>query len=234
MGATMTNSELKTWLVERNACEPALAWLGDRDLATAWAECESPGWMLWLCDHGGISDATMRMLACRFVRETPMGDGRMVWDLLTDERSRTAVEVAERYAKGEATAEELRSAWAWANAAANAAAGAAWAAEAAARAADAAAWADAAADAAATAAARAAWAAEAAERAAAEAADAAAAASSAWAEAAAGAALAAAWASAAYEAAAADGLAAAARLAQCRIIREMISLHDIESAMEAK
>ena len=159
MGTTMTNSELKTWLVERNACEPALAWLGDRDLATAWEECESPGWMLWLCYHGGISDATMRMLACRFVRETPMGDGRMVWDLLTDERSRTAVEVAERYARGEATAEELRSAWAAANAAAWAAeaeAAAAWAARAAWAAAARAAAARAAADAAAWAAAEAA------------------------------------------------------------------------------
>jgi len=115
--------------------------------------------MLWLCDHAGISDATMRMLACRFVRETPMGDGRTVWDLLTDERSRTAVEVAERYARGEATAEELRSAWA---------------------AAEAAAWA----------AAEAAWADAAAER--------------------------------------------AANAAQCRIIREMISVRDIESAMEAQ
>ena len=70
-----------------------------------------------------------RIFACRCVRETPLQDGRKVWDLLTDERSRGAVEVAERYAAGESSDDELAAAWDAARDAARDAAGdAAWAA----------------------------------------------------------------------------------------------------------
>ncbi len=78
----MTNENLVLWLRRHGACKAALDWLGDRDPAPAWEECESPEWMIWACDHAGIPDSTMRLLACRLVRETQMGDGRMVWDLL--------------------------------------------------------------------------------------------------------------------------------------------------------
>jgi hypothetical protein len=66
-----------------------------------------------------------RLFACGAVRETPLQDGRKVWDLLTDERSRKAVEIAENFAVGEASKEELAAAW---DAARNAARDAAWAA----------------------------------------------------------------------------------------------------------
>jgi hypothetical protein len=66
-------------------------------------------------------DSVLRKLACRFVRETPLLDGRKAWDLLTDERSRKAIEVAERYADGNATADELSAASDAADAAAEAA-----------------------------------------------------------------------------------------------------------------
>jgi hypothetical protein len=97
-----------------------------------------------------LDDATLRLCACAIVRETPLGDGRRVWDLLTDDRSRRVVEVVEQYARGEASDAELAAAgaaawaaaWAAARAAARAAGAAAWAAaRAAARAAWAAAWA---------------------------------------------------------------------------------------------
>jgi len=47
--------------------------------------------------------------ACKAIRETPLADGRKVWDLLTDE-GRRAVAVTERYAAGAATDEELAAA----------------------------------------------------------------------------------------------------------------------------
>ncbi len=80
-------------------------------------------WMIWTATRPGVfSDSILRKLACRFVRETPLANGRKVWDLLTDERSRKAVEVAERYADGKATAQELEDAYDAADAAARASA----------------------------------------------------------------------------------------------------------------
>lgn len=65
---------------------------------------------LWVV-IGLLDDSTRRLLVCQLVRRTPLADGRTVWDLLTDERSRNVVEVAERFANGEATAVELDAAW---------------------------------------------------------------------------------------------------------------------------
>lgn len=73
--------------------------------------------VLWLAD----AECAIRLHACWCVRQ--------VWHLLADERSRNVVEVAERYARGEATRGELAAAWdaAWDAASA---AWAAWAARA--------------------------------------------------------------------------------------------------------
>ena len=123
-----------------------------KTMAEVWDACPRADWLLWILDKVEIrDDKKLRLFACWCVRHTQLADGRTVWDLLTDERSRKAVEVAEAFACGEATQEELDAAWAagdaaWAardaaGAAAWAAGDAAWAARDAARAAAWAAWA---------------------------------------------------------------------------------------------
>ena len=80
--------------------------------------------VLWMADATSV----LRLIACECVRKTPLGNGRVVWDLLTDPRSREVVEVAERYAHGKATDKELAAARDAASAAARDAAwDAAWA-----------------------------------------------------------------------------------------------------------
>lgn len=102
-------------LRNRAACQSGITWAEDNNIksvAEALQKLHRPDWMLWLIDrfYIDVTPADLRRFACRCVRETPIGDGRTVWDLLTDQRSRNAVEVAERYADGEATTEELAAA----------------------------------------------------------------------------------------------------------------------------
>lgn len=116
-----------------DACSEAVEWVETQpDLETAWNNCKRSDWMLWLDMKLNLfNDRDRRLMTCAFVRRTPLGDGRVVWDLLTNERSRNAVEVAERHANGDATDDELSTAWdaarsaAW-DAAGSAARSAAW------------------------------------------------------------------------------------------------------------
>jgi len=129
----MTNLDLVTYLRTINACPEALEWLGDRDLATAWAACQRADWMLWLAEKVNISKRQFVRVAalCAQTAEKYTDDKRVVDCNLT----------ALRWADGKATDEELKAAAeaAWAAGTTGTtgttgtawAAGAAWAAEAA-------------------------------------------------------------------------------------------------------
>jgi len=217
-----------------NACEKGRDFaLQHASMADVWDKCPRADWLIWIARALGErpDDRTLRLFAVWSARHTPLGDGRVTGDLLTDPRLQAALEVAERYAHGQATTEELAAAraaaWVAADAARAAAGAAAW--DAAGAAADAA-WAAAAAAAAATAfedpehAARRAWDAAGAAADAAWAAAAAAAAATAAADAAAAATAAAdaAWAAAAVAAAATAAARAAAGAAQADQLRRMV------------
>jgi hypothetical protein len=119
-----------TFLAKHDACPEGRAFaLQHRTMEQVWEACVRSDWMLWILERTEPMPPRMsRLFACWCARHTPLADGRAVWDLLTEERSRNAVVVAEAYARGGATDVELAAARDAARDAARAAGDAAWAA----------------------------------------------------------------------------------------------------------
>lgn len=113
-----------------DACDDGYVFaITQQTMADVWDKCPRADWLLWILNKldRQADDRPLRLFAVWCVRNTPLSDGRKVGDLLTDPRSLAALEVAERYANGNATDDELAAAWDAARAAAWAAA---WAAQA--------------------------------------------------------------------------------------------------------
>ena len=102
----MTPKEaMKEFLHKHDACTEGYQWAVSecQSMAEVWDKAK-PEWLIWVATREGVlSDCDLRLFACWSVRQ--------VWHLLTDERSRNAVEIAERFAHGEATQGELAAAW---------------------------------------------------------------------------------------------------------------------------
>jgi len=96
----MKNEELRQFLTSRDACQSAIDWLGDRDSAQMWAECERPDWLLWWAGQA-VSRQELVLAACDCA-ETAL---RFVSG--GEDRPRLAIETTRRWAKGEATIEEV-------------------------------------------------------------------------------------------------------------------------------
>jgi hypothetical protein len=103
---------VSTWLRKHDACSEGYAWAVSTcsTMQDVW-DTAQPEWLIWVATRPGVlDDITLRRFACWCARQ--------VWHLLTDERSRHAVETAERFCDGKATLEELAAAKAAAIAAA--------------------------------------------------------------------------------------------------------------------
>ena len=99
----MTN-DIKTFCEQFSACKEGIEWAiaNCTDMADVW-DTIKPDWLIWIATRKGIlDDRGLRLFACWSVRK--------IWDLLTDERSRNAVEIAEKYAEGNASPFELSAA----------------------------------------------------------------------------------------------------------------------------
>jgi hypothetical protein len=116
---------IKDFCVKHDACTDGREWAltSCEDMQEAWNTAKSQ-WLIWIATREGVlTDKELRLFAVFCARQTE--------HLLTDDRSKTVIDVAERYAHGQATDAELIAA----SAAARAASDAAWAASDAARAA---------------------------------------------------------------------------------------------------
>ena len=113
---------LKDKLKTMGACEDAVEWVGEKDIKEAWATCHRGDWMLWLCERmkgskGWPSEKEIMAIGIACARK--------VQHIMKDDRSITALDVAQRYVDGNASKEELDAAWDAASAAARDAASAA-------------------------------------------------------------------------------------------------------------
>ena len=99
-------TDLAKLLTRLKACDEARRWAKPyATLAEAWAACTRPDWMLWLVgEMDGCYSPRLRLVVCALARTAlqyvPAGE----------DRPRLAIECAERFARGEATAEELAAA----------------------------------------------------------------------------------------------------------------------------
>lgn len=66
-----TQNNFKQRLLDLGACDDAVAWVGDRDEATAWRECERGDWLIWYLreSRAEVTDRQWRHIACGIAQD---------------------------------------------------------------------------------------------------------------------------------------------------------------------
>jgi len=98
-----------------NPCQSAIDWLEDRTVEEMVKDCHRGDWLIWLASKTKIDLKTLTLARVKCVRT--------VQHLMTDKRSLDALDIAEKFANGDASKDELTTATAvayTANAVANA------------------------------------------------------------------------------------------------------------------
>ena len=128
------NMTIATWLSGpgKEACSDAKEWLSmfpaGATMSEAWEKCERADWMFWAGRRSPVANNNPRWRQAAFaiVRRTFVAPGRTNWDVMP-KAAQLCVETAERFERGEATAEERSAAESAARSAAwSAALSAAW------------------------------------------------------------------------------------------------------------
>ena len=119
----MNNKDFVSKLKNLSACSETIEWIGDRDLKTAWNECEHADWMLWLACKMEIGSRQERIHAICDCAETAL-----TYVPKGEDRPRLAIEATRRYADNPTEENRAARAAAWATAVGDAAWAAAWAA----------------------------------------------------------------------------------------------------------
>jgi hypothetical protein len=92
-------------LEKYNACRDACTWATGRTVSEdSWLACERGDWLIWIAARLGVDRRLVVLAACDCAR---LALPRIPVD---EARPRLAIETAERWARGEATIEEVRAA----------------------------------------------------------------------------------------------------------------------------
>ena len=112
----MTDLTLKDFCEQFDACPDGYEYgcsltdkKGDAMMSEIWPLMDNRDYMLWVISRDDVLTPQERVaFAVRCIRETPIGNGKTVFDLLTDQRSINAILVCEAFVKGDATYEDVK------------------------------------------------------------------------------------------------------------------------------